>query len=68
MWSTIKELLKSKKALVALIAAAVWVAGRFGLHLDQAELLGAVSPLWAYVLGQGIADSGKEAAKIKAGE
>jgi hypothetical protein len=59
MWTTVKDLLKSKKALVAIVAAVVWVAGRVGLHIDQSELLGAVAPLWTYVLGQGIADVGK---------
>lgn len=66
MWQTVKDLLKSKKALVALIACVVWCAGRFGLDLDKEALLGAVTPLWAFVLGQGIADAGKEAAKLKA--
>lgn len=68
MWQTVKEILKSKKALVALVAAVVWLAGKFGAHLDSETLLGAVTPLWAYVLGQGIADHGKEAAKIEAGK
>jgi hypothetical protein len=63
MKDTIKTLLTSKKFLVALAAALVWILGRFGLDLDKEELLGAVTPLWAYVLGQGIADHGKEAAK-----
>lgn len=66
MWSTAKEILKSKKALIALLSAVVYAAGRFGLDLDRDELLGVVTPLWAYVLGQGIADAGKEAAKLKA--
>lgn len=64
MWTTIKDILKSKKFLVAAVAALVWGAGRFGLDLDKEELLGVVTPLWAYVLGQGIADHGKEAAKL----
>ena len=66
MWNTVKEILKSKKFLVAAVACGVWIAGRAGLDLDKEELLGAVTPLWAYVLGQGIADHGKEAAKLKA--
>ena len=66
MWSTAKELFKSKKALVAFVACIVWAAGRFGMHLDKEALLGVVSPLWAYVLAQGVADHGKEAAKVSA--
>lgn len=66
MWNTVKDLLKSKKALMALVALIVFVAGRFGLQLDKAELAGVVGPLWAYVIAQGVADKGKEAAKIEA--
>ncbi len=66
MWTTIKTMLQSKKALMALVAVAVWIGGKAGLHLDNTELLGAVTPLWTYVLGQSIADHGKEAAKIAA--
>lgn len=67
MWSTAKEILKSKKALIALVSAAVWLAGKAGLHLDTTELLGAVTPLWAYILAQGVADHGKEKAKLESG-
>lgn len=66
MWTTIKTMLKSKKALMAVLAGVVWIAGKAGLHLDSTELLGAVTPLWAYVLAQGVADHGKEAAQISA--
>lgn len=59
MKQTIKTLLTSKKFLVAVIAAVVWAAGKAGLHLDNEELLGAVVPLWSYVIGQGIADTKK---------
>ncbi len=67
MWKAIKGIASSKKALVAALSAVVWIAGRFGLELDAAELLPAVAPLWAYVIGQGVADIGKEKAKIEAG-
>ena len=67
MWKAIKQILGSKKALVAILSAAVWIGGRFGLDLDIEELLPAVAPLWAYVIGQGVADVGKERAKIEAG-
>ena len=63
MWNTIKDLLKSKKLLVAAVAAIVWIAGRAGLDIEKDELLGAVTPLWTFVLAQGVADHGKEAAK-----
>lgn len=67
MWNAAKEMLKSKKFLAAVLAGVVWVAGRFGGNLNSEELLGAVSPLWAYIIAQGAADFGKakqiEAAK-----
>lgn len=59
MLNTVKDMLKSKKFLAAVLAGVVWVAGRFGLSLNSEELLGAVTPLWAYILGQGVADLGK---------
>lgn len=67
MWKAIKGILRSKKALVAVLSGAIWVAGRFGLELDIGELLPVVAPLWAYVIGQGVADAGKEKALIEAG-
>jgi len=66
MWSTVKEMLKSKKFLAAVLAGVVWIAGRFGAKLNTEELLGAVSPLWAYVIAQGAADFGKAKAAIEA--
>ena len=65
---TIKTLLKSKKALVALVSLVAWLGGKLGLHLDNETLLGAVTPLWAFVLAQGVADHGKEAAKSAAAD
>ena len=66
LWDTVKALLGSKKFLAALIAAIVWVAGKAGLHASTEMVSGIVGPIVAYVLGQGIADHGKEAAKIAA--
>jgi hypothetical protein len=59
MWTTIKTMLKSKKFITALVAVAVWVGGKAGLDLNNEELLGAVTPLWAFILAQGVADSKK---------
>ena len=61
MMAVIKEMLTSKKFLAALLAAIVWIAGRFGAHLDYDALMGAVTPLWLYVVGQALADHGKSA-------
>lgn len=63
MWQTFKDLLKSKKAMMAFISSGVWVAGKFGLQLDTEELLPVVGPLWGYIAAQAGADWGKEAHK-----
>jgi hypothetical protein len=59
MWNTVKSMLTSKKFLAALVAAAVWVGAKWGWNVNSEELLGAVTPLWAYIIGQGIADTKK---------
>lgn len=59
MLTSVKEMLASKKFLAALLAGVVWIAGRFGADLNSEELLGAVTPLWAYIIGQGVADINK---------
>lgn len=61
--STIKQLLGSKKAVVAVVTVLVALLGLFGLDLDADKLAAALSPLLAYIIGQGVADNGKEAAK-----
>lgn len=66
IWTTVKALLSSKKFIAALIAALVWLGGKVGLHVDSETMAGIVGPIVAYVLGQGIADHGKEAAQIAA--
>jgi hypothetical protein len=66
MWTTIKTMLESKKALTAAVSVVVWLGGKLGLHLNDATLLGAVTPLWAYILAQGVADHGKGAAQVTA--
>ena len=66
MKDMLKTLLTSKKFLVALIALVVWVGGKVGLDLNNEELLGAVTPLWAYIIGQGIADTKKLPVETKA--
>jgi len=66
MKELLKTLLTSKKFLATLVSLCVWVLGRFGLDVDAERLLPVVAIIGAYVVGQGIADSGKEAAKVQA--
>lgn len=61
---TLKALLQSKKFIAAQIGALVWLGGKVGLSVDTETMAGIVGPIVAYVLGQGIADHGKEAALI----
>jgi len=62
----IKTLLKSKKFIAALVGLAVVTGAHFGFALDQAAIMTVVSPILIYILGQGVADIGKEKAKIDA--
>ncbi len=56
--SILKSLFASKKFTVAFAATLVWAVSLLGFEVSP-ETVGAVlSPLYAYVLGQGIADAG----------
>lgn len=58
-----KDLLTSKKFQAAVIAVLAQIAAKFGLELDEASALMLISPIIAYIVGQGVADLGKSAAK-----
>lgn len=60
MWATIKSILGSKKAVMALVAAIVWGVAKLGFQVDSETVLGIVSPLVAYILGQSYVDHAKE--------
>ena len=66
MWEALKGVLSSKKALMAFVSILVWVVAKTGLEYDAADILPIVAPLWAYIFGQGLADLGKEKAKVDA--
>lgn len=68
MLTAIADLLKSKKAITALAAVIVAIGGKAGWNISTAELVPILSPLMAYIVGQGIADHGKERAKVEAGQ
>lgn len=59
------DILKSKKFQAAIVGLAVAFAGKAGLNLDEAALLTILSPILVYIAGQGLADIGKEKAKIE---
>lgn len=67
MPQVIRDLLASKKFLVSLVGVLVWALAKVGFSVDSDALLLVLSPFYAYVLAQGIADHGKEAAKVTQG-
>lgn len=64
MKKAIKDLLGSKKFLVSLSAAISAAVMRLGFDIPQETVLAIVGPLAAYVVGQGVADHGKERGKL----
>lgn len=64
--SVVKQILTSKKALAAIAGALVWGLGRLGWDIPAADLLPVIGIIAAFILGQGWADGGKEAAKVHA--
>jgi hypothetical protein len=64
----IKSLLRSKKFIASLIGLAAGIAAHFGWQLDEASIMTMLSPILAYIVGQGMADLGKEKAKVERGE
>ncbi len=67
MIDAIKGLLGSKKALAAVAGVIVTLVGKIGIQLDTDALVVLISPIVAFCIGQGIADNGKEAAKVSSG-
>ena len=68
MLDAIKGLLSSKKALAAIAGVVVTLVGKLGIDLDTDALGILITPIVAFVVGQGIADNGKEAAKVALGD
>ena len=60
MWGAIKGILRSKKAVAALVAALAGLAGRIGWDVPASELALMLSPIIAFVVGQSIADHGAQ--------
>lgn len=62
----LKALFLSKKFLTMIAGLLVALAARKGLNLDETEVAGILALFISYILAQGQADKGKEAAKIDA--
>ena len=56
-------ILTSKKFQAAILAAILAFLGHY-LEMDNAQILMIIGPLTAYIVGQGVADIGKEKAKV----
>lgn len=69
MGSTIKNLLLgligSKKFVVFVSGAIVALLAKYKFEADATVIQGLIAMVAAYLIGQGIADNGKEAAKVK---
>ena len=63
----IRDLFGSKKFLVSFISVAAHLAGRYGFDVDQEAMLTILSPLYAYLVAQGVADHGKSAMEAARG-
>lgn len=55
----------SKKFLASLAGLICSFFATWGLELPTESVMAILSPIMAYVLGQGVADIGKEKAKIE---
>lgn len=55
------DFLSSKKAMSTAAALIVAAAARYGFHVDGTDIVAFLSTVSLYVVGQGIADNGKEA-------
>ena len=63
----LRDMLRSKKFLAAVAGVLVGLAGKVGLELETESLVAVLTPIVAYILGQGLADAGKEAIQIERG-
>lgn len=64
IWLVIKEMLTSKKFIMSVASTAAAAALKIGLDLPVEDVAAILSPMIAYLLAQGWADRGKEAAKV----
>lgn len=62
----IKEAVTSKKFVTTIAATIAAAAMKIGLDLPTESVAVILSPVITYIIGQGWADTGKEAAKVTA--
>lgn len=66
MLPVLKNLVSSKKFMIMAATILMALASKLGLNIDPEMLTQIIAVVSAYLVGQGIADHGKEAAKINA--
>ena len=65
--NALRQMLGSKKAIAMFASVGAVLLGKlFELELPPEELAVILTPVIAYILGQGVADHGKEKAKLEA--
>jgi hypothetical protein len=62
MWKMLAEILTSKKAIATLAGVLIVATNRLGLQLPEEAVTQIIGAIAAYVVGQGLADLGKNAA------
>lgn len=65
VWQMIKEAARSKKFIITVAGVITAAAMKIGLELPTEAVATILAPAIAYILGQGWADTGKEAARIE---
>ena len=64
MKEVLKALFSSKKFLALIAGLASWLVAKAGLDIPSEDLMPLILMLSSYLVGQGVADFGKESAKI----
>lgn len=61
----VRDLFKSKKAIATMVGLLVPISKKLGLDIPPDMLTAMVGLIAAYVVGQGVADHGKEREKVR---
>lgn len=64
IWLMVRELLTSKKFVVFVSGLIVTLLAKYKFDVDPATVQNIIYMIVAYLIGQGVADAGKEAAKV----
>ena len=62
---TLLDLVTSKKAIATVAGLIISAAAKYGFGLDETTVIEILAAVAAYVVGQGVADAGKEAVKLQ---